>query len=437
MSFVRKGLGFGAGQLIIAGGSFLTGIIFARGLGPNGMGQYALLQTTALFAATFAALGLGPSTVYFLNNRKVPVDIVTTITLKFCFWWGSAVCIGIALLVSTAEGFFGRFPIWIVALFGLGVGAQFSVGIVRQLLTARLAVRPVLWLDLLRVLALFVPALVLALLGLLTVEVAVSILSAASFVRLAYALPMVWQDFRFTIPFDCRLLLRIFNYGVKLSAANLLYLLSLEVAMLVLRHLMNDDFAPIGIYSRAVSLCGLIAVLPRALGPLLFAKWSEPENSKTGSQIEATLRVMNTYGLAAFAGILLFGEELIVTLYGREFLGARGPLTILALSTVCVSDFIVLTRVLAGTGRVRITILISSIAVGIIVATTYILVPNVGIAGAAVATLIGSAFSTSAAFFACAQVFGVRVRKSVFVSKSDLAAIVDACCVSLKSLSLK
>ena len=98
MSLVRKGVMVSAGQGVCIGVSVLVGIVFSRALGPDGMGQYELLRSTAIIAITFFCAGISNANIYFLNNRRIPAVEVASNGLKISMAMGGLA--GVALVLA-------------------------------------------------------------------------------------------------------------------------------------------------------------------------------------------------------------------------------------------------------------------------------------------------------------------------------------------------
>lgn len=348
-----------------------------------------------------------------------------------CIWLDGKIFISFEyccpkLATSRYRNNFGELSSSVSVVFGVGVGALFASGILRQFLTAELEIRRVLLIDAVHFSLLFLPVLVSTIAGSIDIEIAILILSIASMARCVCTLWQFMPQTRMSTPFDWILLFDVFRYGVKFSFANLLYLLSLEVGVIILRYLLPNSFEDIGIYSRAVSIGGLILIFPRSLGPLLFAKWSQSTNMNTRAQVEATLRVVNTYGLLTLAVVFVFGDSIIYLLYGPAYAEAKSCVDLLALSALCVSNFIVLTRMLAGMGRITVTIYISMATLITMCLSCVILVPSMDIEGAALGTLIGNIVAATAAHATCAILYNLRTARCFFICAEDISMIFQA-----------
>jgi len=428
MSFLRKGILVSGGEMVGVVLTFLAGILYSRVLGPDGIGQYRLFQTTSIIVATVVAMGTGRSSIYFLNNRNIPAEKISTNLAKFALVSGLVIAAGMSAAFLGLPWYFGRVSKPIAVTFAVAVAALLGTGLLRQILVARLEARRMVSVNLTRNLLILAGGAVLAVFGWLTTETALLMLAGAIFVGFALVLSYLRKDIHWSIPFDWRLFGRVLVYGLKLAAANLFYLLSFEVSVMLLRYLMRRDFGPIGLYSRAMTISSLVVMVPRVLGPMLFAKWSGVVGQVRARQTEMAIRLSMTYGIFTAVPIMLLGKYVLQILYGRAFVPAFDALQILVFSTIFVAIFIVCSSVLAGDGRAFLTAWISAGSVVIIFVLTYLLVRmlNLGIRGAAIGALCGNGFTAVVSFIICCRLYGLRPLSCVLPRRSDLGYVVAA-----------
>ena len=80
MSFVRKAYLSLSGSVLLLLLNFIVGIILARTLAPEGLGQYSLAISIVTTFGVIVSLGLGDASIYYINNEKRdPAEIIQTI----------------------------------------------------------------------------------------------------------------------------------------------------------------------------------------------------------------------------------------------------------------------------------------------------------------------------------------------------------------------
>jgi len=184
-----------------------------------------------------------------------------------------------------------------------------------------------------------------------------------------------------------------------------------------------DNFSQVGLYTRAVASCTLGSMAPRAIGPLLYAKWAATDGERRARQAEMAARMNLAFGVTAWVCVALLGKYLIWALYGQEFLRATDALRFLAPAMLFMQVFGVCNNLLAGDGR-------AAIAAGILLGTVCIVgvftlaaVPVMGMRGAALAVLCGNAFPAVAGILVCQRLYALRLRDCVVLRVSDVRYI--------------
>ncbi len=420
MSFMRKGLMVSGGRAVAVFLTVVVGILYARVLGPDDVGQWRLWQTSAVILTTLAAMGIPNANIYFVNNRKIPLEIIATNAVKFALVFGLILAVVAGALLIGLPGYFGVVPMWAALVFALGIGMLLGGLLLKQLLIAQLQARRMVLVSLARAGTILVGGFVLAATGALTISTALAVAASSFAVSLILPAAFLRKHIDLSLPFDWALHRQVIAYGFRLAAASILYLISLEVSVVLLRYLMPGQFEPIGLYTRATTLSGLAVMIPRFMGPLLFSKWAGVTGEQRSRQVEMAFRLTITYGLVTVVPLVLAGKYLICLMYGKEFIGAQGALVFLAPATVCVAIFLVCMNLLGGDGRAAVTAWISAATVTLMVVVMFLLVPPLGIRGAAIGTLCGNAFSAVAGLAVCTRLFHLKLRRCFLLRGSDL-----------------
>jgi O-antigen/teichoic acid export membrane protein len=418
MSLLRKGLLVSAGQFAGIPLSMAAGVIFARLLGPERIGQYELFRNAGVLASTFLALGVGNANIYFMNNRRVDPTLVTTNSLKAGAALGAVLTVFLGTVVLGWTDYFGPVGVLTALVFALGTAFQLNTNYLRALLVARLAARPMVLVDMAARLSLLGIAGMLWLTHAVSAGAAIMAAALSYFVSYACLLYFLRDLVRWRCRFDWKLLREVVAYGIKLAAANLLQLLASTGTVMLLKWL-TQDFAAVGLYTRASAVCSLISVIPIALGPLLYAKWAGVTAETRTRQAEMAARMEVACTIAACLGLLVAGKYVIMLLYGQQFVAANDALLLLAPSLVFAALFDVATNVLASDGRAIVSAMVLAGTLVVVTSVTLIATPLLGIRGAALAVLLGNLFSAGASLYACRRLYGLRVRHCLVLRRSD------------------
>ncbi|MBM4017308.1 MAG: hypothetical protein FJ288_03115 [Planctomycetes bacterium] len=426
MSLLRKGILVSGGQVLAVALNMVAGILFARTLGPDGMGQIELLRYVATVTVTVVAMGLGPAIVYFLNNRRVPVTAIVSNSAWVISVLGPIVATGMTAAILLMPHYFGAVPAAVAVVFSLGTAAVLAMGLWRQTLVAQLAANRMVAVDLTPPATTLAVGSALAVAGLLSPGGALVAGAVGSMASAGLLLRFLWPHVDLARPFDWRLLWQLLKYGVQLAAGNVLNVLSMSVTVVLLRYLVLERFEEVGLYTRAVAICGLVTLVPVAIAPLLYARWSGLGGEARTRQVEMALRLNVGYGVVTAAGIILFGRYVIWLLYGAKFIPAEAALVFLAPALFFTPITGVCTNLLNSDGRARTTACILAGTVVIVSAVTCLAVPAMGIRGAALATLCGNGFAGAAGMAVCVRLYGVKLQRCFLLLPQDVSYIVHS-----------
>lgn len=426
MSLLRKGVLVSCAKLAGVGMSTAAAMIYARHLGPEGMGQFDLFRITSTLAMTFAALGVGNANIYFLNNRRLPVEQIASGSLRYAALVGPPLVVALTCVVVGLPGFFGRIPPGVALIFALAPAAQLAVNVLVFILVARLEARRTVAVDLAHPLVLLLSGALLALAGWLNVPAALVAHTLATLASLGLVLLFIRPllDFSRLPPWSQTG--EIVRYGAQIAAATALYLLAYHLGVFLLRWLRPEGFGELGLYTRAISVCGLVLLAPQSVGPLLYARWSELAGSQRMEQVRLAIRLNGTVGLVSAAVLMLVGRYVLWILYGREFVAASDILRLLAPALMFTTLYDACSQLLTSDGRARTTLWILSGTVVIQGAITLAAIPAWGARGAALGTLCGNAFMALSALLVCRHLYGLSPLQCLLVRPADITYIWQA-----------
>lgn len=427
MSFIHKGIFVAGGQMFGIFLNMLVGVLFSRVLGKDGMGQYELFRSTAVLAATLGALGLGNSAIYFINSVKQDRKIITTLSFRTGLAMGCLLAGCLFIMIRWGAGYFGVVPISTTLVYSLGVGAFVSTSILRQILVAHLASRKLVIVDLMNRMVLISAGVVLVLCHILTTDIAIIVFAAGHIAAASVVIFLLRKDIDIRISPHWAVFKKLIGYGVKLAAANIMYLLCAQITVLLLRYLTEDeDFGDIGLYTRAVAVAGMANIAYAAIAPLIFSRLSKANGTERIKLAERAGRIGSTVGLLSGITVCVFGRYIIQWLYGVEYIGATTALQILAFSTATIPLLSVINSLLAVDGKALVT---AKILIGTLIVVTLIivaLVSRIGIAGAAVAALAGNIFTMIVGLVVCHKLYRLHPLDTFLCRPRDIRYVLQA-----------
>lgn len=186
------------------------------------------------------------------------------------------------------------------------------------------------------------------------------------------------------------------RYSIPLLLSSLISVVLRKTDILMLGHI--KDSADVAVYSIAVQVCTIIPFLKRITGAFLGPMVSSQYHSGRKKEVIHTYQILTkwelTFGTMIFLGIILFGDS-ILHIFGKDFVSGHFALVLVACGYYA--------KVLAGqsggilamTGHPKVNLVTSVAALVVNIGLNLILIPRLGIVGAAIATMV-SVIITSA-----------------------------------------
>jgi len=427
MSLLRKALLVNGAEFVCIGLGVAQNIILTRTLGPNGIGQYAVVISTLPLAALLCCLGI-PTAVLYHSKRepdRTGEYLVNALVVLSCL--GLAAGGILAWMVATWRGYFGILPWFVpVVIVGYMPVALWQV-LARNALLIDIQARRLSLMRLLRDVGCMGLILILLGLGVLDVSGAVVCFVAACLVPSVFG--WVWVrrfvDFSARPSFSvCR---KLVVMGVRLNWSEVMMVVNTQVSIFVVRYMFRgfaDGFDQVGYFSRGLRISMLAVTASRAVLPLLFSRWTAFPEEHLAAHVEKVLRFVSTMALAAIVFILVAGKWLVLTMYGVEFLPAVEPMMILVPGTMLYLVSRTLMQLLTSRGLPEVSAGLLLGATIVNAALTVIMTPRMGIAGAALAATCANVLLLVLYVVTVRYKYGVRIGRCVLVNKSDVRGII-------------
>lgn len=425
MSFFRKVLAVSFGQIFGNFISMIAGVVFARMLGPSGIGKYEIFRSFDTILVTIFSMGIGNASMYFLNNVGVsPSNLIAT-TLRACLVIGGLLGVCMASIIYLFPTYFSYNNALVIGIFICGSICSFHVLALKTVLTAALQSFKLTLIE-------QIPRIVLAAFALLAVihshiEVSFALIAMAVGNVMALILLSFFLKSKatFKVPFSWSLFRGIFKYGIKLSACDLLFVLTSNISLLLLKYFSNNDFHSVGLFSRAVAISGIISMIPYTVGPLLYAKLAlikDKDDLLYRSHLAMRIGVFFSCLLSII--VLLLRKYIVVILYGTAFIEAEKAVLFLAPSLIFFSVSNVSLNLLASQGKAHINMMVllsSFLVVGFL---GVVLIPNIGIQGASLAVLSGNIFTAIVSFYCCQKYFNFNLKSALLIQVVDIKSLI-------------
>ena len=175
------------------------------------------------------------------------------------------------------------------------------------------------------------------------------------------------------------------HYGAFLQLSTLVSTLNKRLSLYLLKT--HCDERQLGVYASGTQVTEGINIVGQSIGLVAFSALSNTENKQRASQL--TLRFMKLSVLLTFTALLvicLLPSAFFELLFSEEFADIRPVILLISPGIVFFSAHTVLANYFSGTGRPKYNLYASLIGLSVTVISAFILIPWLGIRGAAITT---------------------------------------------------
>ncbi len=381
VTFIRQviGLAFSIG----------TGAIIARWLGREGKGVLQLAQMVPAMLALFLSAGVGVANVYFAGSRRLDIPSLTANSMGFAIL---ASAVGVVVLIGSVvtgglERLVPKVPVSLVVLASIGLPFSLLSGYLNCILQGIQRIMMVNMVNLL--IAALTLALTAALIIFLRMGVLGSLLASlvAGAIGVAASAAILRRDGGVFAPrLERRVVLPLLSFGLRGHVGNVLQFFNYRLDVFIVNYFLGP--AGVGVYGVSVGLAELLWYLPNAVSFVIYPKAAATRPDAMNAFTPRIFRL--TLGLTAVGalGLAAVAKPLIVFVYSPTFLGAYWPMVALLPGVVLLGAAKVLTNDIAGRGYPHYTSIIAGIGLVLTVVFDFLLIPRLGVLGAAIASSV-------------------------------------------------
>ncbi|MDD5082214.1 MAG: oligosaccharide flippase family protein [Dehalococcoidales bacterium] len=417
-SFIRRAAITFATQITTIILGIIAGIIIARALGPTGKGIYTLYILVPTLLAAVGNLGVGLANVYLGGSKQQGWDDLIANSLI------SGIALGIPLTLIFAGYYLVSRPAFLQELdpqLVLMTAGMLPFSLLTLFFShILLGQNRIKEYNLVTLLPNAVSLILLSVLLLvLKMDVVGAILAwaVATVVTTVLSMLLVYRRSKLKWRFQPAVFKESIKFGVKGYLVNVIQLFNYRFDMILVALFMSATF--VGYYSISVSLAEALWLLPGAVGTVIFAQ--TPGLSAEESNKLTPVICRNTLFITLVSAALLFvlGKYIILLMIGPDFLPALQPFWILLPGMVAGSVWKVLGNEIAGRGKPQINTIASAVALAVHIPLNLVLVPRIGIVGAALAMSVAYTVTAVMLLIYFRRISGSSLVNSVLVRPGD------------------
>ena len=177
------------------------------------------------------------------------------------------------------------------------------------------------------------------------------------------------------------------HYGAFMQLSTLVSTLNKRLSLYLLKT--HCDEKSIGVYASGTQVTEGVNIVGYSIGLVEFSALSNTENKQRASQL--TLRFMKIAILLTFTALLvicLLPTAFFELLFSEEFADIRPVILLMAPGIVFFSAHTILANYFSGTGKPKYNLYASLIGLSVTLVSAFILIPMLGIRGAAITTTL-------------------------------------------------
>lgn len=405
MNFVKSAIITFGSKLIMFGLSLTVGVLIARALGAVGRGQYALYYTLTMLGMVFSKTGVEVAAMYHISIEEDNIlEIVGTCLVTGLVVSSVVSCILYLYFSISGKILFPGFMQFGIYCAMIAIPNMLFCIYARLLLLGRKKIISFNTLNWISQIVMLIGVIIV-----LYTKTTVNNIILVHIISLLFnsfiALILLKRANIFSLRFKRLIFKKLIRYGFPTAIGNICKNLVLKVDILILGYLSGD--ASVGFYSIAVGLSEKLFLLPNSLQSLIV-HWVASEKDKHFiEKVYKNLCYILSFG--ALILVIVSGPAIKILYPGFE---PAIPVTyILIPATLMFSMYTIMAGYVLGSAHTKDYLFFNAAALVMNIVLNLLLIPKLGMQGAAIATLVSYGFLNIAVI-----VFYFRTSKSTLRS---------------------
>jgi O-antigen/teichoic acid export membrane protein len=381
------------GRIFYMGAQFLTGILLARVLGPSLLGQFNLGNTVANFMANFTKIGFDQGLVRFIPLYRTENEYGKIKHLiLFSFLVSGLLSILIGSIFYLYSDFLAVSLFNDIEMSGVLKISAFLIFVFTYYRLGSSILKGIKRIDYLTIVSYFIVPITFLLSLLILKKADVFVVMSARMISYILGITFVFyviiKNEKF-INVDIKKinLKKYFSFSSPLLFIGLLYFLISHIDILMIGYFLEPS--DVGIYSVAVRIAGMAVFILSAantiFGPTISELTEKDQFNTLERLLKSITKIIFAFSLNFLFFVIIYNQE-ILTIFGQEYIVGGIVLMILTFGQFINASVGPTGAILIMSGKQNYEVF-NSIAICILnIILNILLIPRLGIAGAAVAT---------------------------------------------------
>jgi O-antigen/teichoic acid export membrane protein len=368
-----------------------TGVLTARLLGPHDRGLYSLLLTIPHTLESLLRLGVAPANIYMMCRHRVEGAFIVGNSVLLALGLGALALLALPFrdfvgdrLLAGVGGWYLTLAVLLVPFYLL---STYMTSVLHAVDRFQVVNRRTILAAALRLLGTALVLIVLqqGLFEAFLVHVVLGVLAGV------WLLPVVWRVTASVRP-HLGVALATVRFGLKSHVQTLVTTLHLRLDLFLVALLLGP--ADVAFYALATHIAELIGGIHRPVSIVLYPRLASSTEARMHDTTITVCRHVLLLETLACGAVAVGAKFAIGLLYGAEYLPAVPPLLILLPGILMMSLYNLLGRNFTSRNRQQTTIMAGALALVVNVVLNLVLIPRLGLNGAALASTVSYSLAT-------------------------------------------
>jgi len=219
---------------------------------------------------------------------------------------------------------------------------------------------------------------------------------------------------------------KLVYFGSQLFGANAVNVIANHADIMIIGYFLAT--ADVGYYSIAISLSMFLTLIPSAIQTITYPAtsryWSQDNHQALRKMIDKSMKYSACILLPVGLGVGFFSTEIVTVTYGGGFVYAAPPLVVLLVARVIRGSTIIpIGGSFSAVGRPDIALKTTVLSAGANIGLNILLIPRMGMLGAAVATTVSLLLATAIWLILMPRILKVRPDYKWYIQAIGLACL--------------
>lgn len=372
-------------QIITSALAFVVSIVVSRVLGPEGKGMVAYFLLFFTTIGQYGHFGITYATPYFSKKTEYESEAV----FHNNFTYSIIMCMGISLVILIGRYLELIFVEYNYFMIFLGIFTLTFTMLLELLSTFYIANERIIEVNKINLTSNSIKLLVVFVLGYTNALNIYTYLLVLAFPLIFNTLSLLKNlNIKFKYRLDRKLLRKEFKFGSTIYLSTLFIFMNYKIDQFFIKFILGE--AQLGVYTVAVSLAELLFLIPGSVAGAILGRLYNMSNDSLVERKKLTSGTIKITFYVTFilmlAGIVC--TSLIPIIYGEDYSGAILPTIILFTGILFASIGKISSSYFQSCGNPKVHLYITSTVFLVNILLNWVLIPLIGITGAAVASSV-------------------------------------------------